>query len=182
MGDGTGADISPKEWGDIFYRARHSAHNISSIESATKITTYWYLTPPRLHRYDHSRSPGCWRGCVVEGTLLHPLWECPTLTQYWEQTLDEINKHLVLQYCASRCKSSWALLTGLHSPSSLVSVGRWELLWGQHYKIYCPTGARTELPRYRGGCTGCGTCLVWSASLSHSRAMRPPLLICGIPL
>lgn len=57
-----------------------------------KIATYWYVTPVRLHRGNSDRSPTCWRGCEEEGTLIHLLWECPTLTTYWSRILDNVDQ------------------------------------------------------------------------------------------
>lgn len=70
---------------------------MSSIETATKLATYWYLTPVRLHRGHPTRSPDCWRDCQAPGTLTHLLWECPLLNAYWQQILDDIDLHFETQ-------------------------------------------------------------------------------------
>lgn len=79
------------EWEGICYRSSHTFRNAAGKETATKIATYWYLTPMRLHKFHPNRSPTCWRGCDQDGTLLHLLWGCPELSNYWTKILDNVD-------------------------------------------------------------------------------------------
>ncbi|XP_078518461.1 uncharacterized protein LOC144783270 [Lissotriton helveticus] len=47
-----GRQLTWKEWEGVYYRARHSAHHTGLTEIMTKVATYWYHTPERLHQWD----------------------------------------------------------------------------------------------------------------------------------
>lgn len=92
-----GRSLTHKEWEGIYYRARHSAYHSGLTEMLTKLATYWYYTPKRLHQYDTQQDPHCWRGCGEVGTLTHLLWECTHLRPYWQKIIDEVDTHLETQ-------------------------------------------------------------------------------------
>lgn len=89
--------MTQNEWGDIYYRATHTARNAPSKECTLKIAMYWHLTPARLHKGNKTRPPTYWRGCGEEGTLTHILWDCQVVRDYWKGVLDDIDRQFDTQ-------------------------------------------------------------------------------------
>lgn len=54
-------------------------------ETNYKILSRWYLTPSRLHKFFPATSDRCWRCGEGEGSLLHILWSCPGLQNFWRE-------------------------------------------------------------------------------------------------
>lgn len=92
-----GRGLSHKEWEGIYHRARHSVYHMGLTETLTKVATYWYYTPERIHRFDQRRGDRCCRECGEMGTLEHILWGCPAIQPYWSQVLNEVDLHLDTQ-------------------------------------------------------------------------------------
>ena len=46
-----------------------------------------YYTPYRLHKIDSNISPRCQRCKVMKRDLLHMLWNCPVLEEFWKQII-----------------------------------------------------------------------------------------------
>lgn len=86
-----GRPLTAKEWEQAHYRAHHTAHSTSGMETAFKVLAYWYYTPARVYAWKASRSDLCWRGCGATGTLTHLLWRCPKLVRYWAEVLNDID-------------------------------------------------------------------------------------------
>lgn len=51
-----------------------------------------YYTPSRLHTFNNSISPLCFRCGTEEGTFLHSTWLCPKVKVFWEQVCDSISQ------------------------------------------------------------------------------------------
>ena len=43
-----------------------------------------YYTPHRLHKIFNNVSPNCQRCKITDGNLLHMLWSCPCLEEFWK--------------------------------------------------------------------------------------------------
>lgn len=69
------------------FKASKSA---SLWELSYKIAFRWYRTPHLLHMIDKSLSLLCWRDCGSHGTLIHILWSCNALSNYWFNTFQLI--------------------------------------------------------------------------------------------
>lgn len=72
--------------------------NISLIEASLKVLTRWYYVPARLAVIFLGSCPLCYRGCELEGTMLHTWWTCPRIRSFWQKvfrTISSITKALV---------------------------------------------------------------------------------------
>lgn len=61
-------------------------------EMSLKITVRWYYTPAVLTTFNPQLSNSCWRQCGMRGDLLHILWKCPKLKNYWEKVFQIISE------------------------------------------------------------------------------------------
>ncbi|KAM9311698.1 GLIPR1-like protein 2 [Gastrophryne carolinensis] len=61
-------------------------------ESSYKVLTRWYYTPDRLNKISASVDPQCWRCGIERGTLMHILWSCSKIREYWEGVLAIISR------------------------------------------------------------------------------------------
>ena len=57
-----------------------------------KIVNRVYWTPSRLFRVGLTESPECWRCQSRDGTLVHMLWSCPKVQEYWNDIHDRLQK------------------------------------------------------------------------------------------
>ncbi len=48
-----------------------------------KILHQFYWTLSRLFRLGLKDSATCWKCCINKGTVVHMLWSCPKINQYW---------------------------------------------------------------------------------------------------
>ena len=50
-----------------------------------KVLNRFYWTPSRLFRFDLKDAATYWKCGMDEGTLVHTLWSCPRINQYWKK-------------------------------------------------------------------------------------------------
>ena len=55
-----------------------------------KIMHRFYWTPSRLFRLGLSSTSHCWRCKSEEGTLIHALWSCHKVQQFWTNVYDNL--------------------------------------------------------------------------------------------
>ena len=72
-----------EEWQKAIHINSSSSACVEHWENAQKILNRWYLTPYRLSKIFPSSSPICWRCESHTGNLLHTLWDCKTLSSFW---------------------------------------------------------------------------------------------------
>lgn len=57
-----------------------------------KLFLDWYYTPQKLNKIFPDVQPICWRNCGSLGTLLHIMWECPVIQQFWDDVFLKIRQ------------------------------------------------------------------------------------------
>lgn len=72
-----------KQWQSAIRSIYKFSHCTNHWEMTIKITNRWHFTPYRLAKMIPSISPLCWRECGKVGTIQHILWECPSITGFW---------------------------------------------------------------------------------------------------
>uniref|UniRef100_A0A803K6G7 Reverse transcriptase domain-containing protein n=1 Tax=Xenopus tropicalis TaxID=8364 RepID=A0A803K6G7_XENTR len=72
------------QWEDIWENARKNVTCVRQKESVYKMILNWYHTPVKLNKIFPDTSKMCWRACGQEGTLLHIMWHCPKLAEFWK--------------------------------------------------------------------------------------------------
>ncbi|KAJ1102045.1 hypothetical protein NDU88_007103 [Pleurodeles waltl] len=88
-----GRDINDKEWSFSLQYAKQVSRNTRFKLIQFYLFHQAYLTPHRLNRIYHTTTLHCPRSHAADADLLHVLWSCPSLTQYWNAigaTLAEI--------------------------------------------------------------------------------------------
>lgn len=81
----TGRTWTTTEWYRASTRSFKGIFNISLIEASLKVLTRWYYVPSRLVLIYPGTSPLCFRGCELEGTMLHIWWTCPCIRTFWQK-------------------------------------------------------------------------------------------------
>lgn len=85
-----------KQWERGFGRSYHTSiwqKALSTTYAATrssnlweltqKLALRWYLTPPHIANFFPHSFSEYWRRCGGEGSLIHILWRCPSLSSFW---------------------------------------------------------------------------------------------------
>lgn len=75
--------LTLQQWHSALYSIYRYSKCTNHWETTVKIVNRWYYTPYRLAKMSLSIPSICWRECGRTGTLLHILWECPSLTSFW---------------------------------------------------------------------------------------------------
>lgn len=86
-----GSTWTTSDWFCVSKRASKGILNASLIEASLKVLTRWYYVPSRLAVIYPGTSPLCFRGCELEGTMLHILWTCPRMRYFWQKVFRTIN-------------------------------------------------------------------------------------------
>lgn len=76
-------DITHKKWDCICENIKRVSRDIKIRLIQFKILNRFYWIPPRLFRLKLRDNADCWKCCSSEGNLLHLLWECPMIKNYW---------------------------------------------------------------------------------------------------
>ena len=56
-----------------------------------------YYTPYRLHKIDSNISSRCQRCKVTDGDLLHMLWSCPIIEDFWKRAIELTSRVIGIQ-------------------------------------------------------------------------------------
>ena len=76
--------ISDGDWVRILRNCKKMSRELRTRLIQFKIVNRIYWTPSRLFRVGLSDSPKCWRCQDGDGTLVHMLWSCPKVQDYWK--------------------------------------------------------------------------------------------------
>ena len=94
-------DVTHKDWDRICENIKRVSRDIKIRLIQFKILNRFYWTPSRLFRLKLRDNADCWKCCSSEGTLLHLLWECPMIQNYWLKIHDHIENitRSSLEFC-----------------------------------------------------------------------------------
>ncbi len=84
-----GLTFGEKEWDVISGIPRQVSTDIKTRQLKKFHCFYW--TPSRLFRLGLKENPDCWKCRAEEGSLVHALWTCPKISDFW----NSINDHIV---------------------------------------------------------------------------------------
>ena len=88
-------NITKEEWIDACSMVRNQSVNSHSILLQYKWLTRQYITPAKLHRFDPRLPDRCIKcNDGQKGTLIHCIWECPHIVNFWQKVL-AIIKHIL---------------------------------------------------------------------------------------
>lgn len=76
----TGSTWNASEWYQV---SKRSFKGISLIEASLKVLTRWYYVPFRLALIYPGTLALCFRGCELEGSMIHIWWTCPRIRSFW---------------------------------------------------------------------------------------------------
>lgn len=116
--------LTDENWDDIYEYAHKGSLNVEIQENGYKITTKWYRTPARLHKFSPTIPNICWRCKKAKGSMLHIWWACTHLQPFWREvhtlitqiptyTLDNISftSRLYLSRSVTNCLlCTWSML------------------------------------------------------------------------
>ena len=70
-----------------------------------KIMCRAYITPSRLSKMSREVSDRCWHNCGGPGTLIHLLWSCPSIKQFWSNVVGVLTDMMDVQIplCPTFC-------------------------------------------------------------------------------
>lgn len=85
-----GVPLEENAKGNILTTTHSTATDIKTIESNYKCLSRWYATPVKINKYQPDRSPNCWRGCEMPGSMAHIWWSCPVVKKFWEKVIQII--------------------------------------------------------------------------------------------
>ncbi len=118
--------FSDEEWNRICKNVKVVSRDARVRLIQFKIIHRFYWTPSRLFRLGLLSTPNCWRCKSEEGTLVHVLWSCDKVQQFWTNIYDKL------------CE-----ITEMHMPFSprLFVLGDHSVLAGQdkHITMYVQT-------------------------------------------
>ena len=82
--------FTEKEWSRILLNLKKLSRELKTRLVQFKILHRVYWTPSKLYRVKLIQTPECWRCQNGEGTLIHMLWSCPKIQDFWS----EIHKNI----------------------------------------------------------------------------------------
>lgn len=85
------------EWYHLLEQAQTMLISTKHRQMQFNILHRIYYTPYRLHKIDNNYSPKCWRCKVRDGDLLHMLWNCPVIEEFWRRAIEIISKVMGIQ-------------------------------------------------------------------------------------
>ena len=77
-----GKNLTAEQWGTIMRRTNYLSKCIRYKLIQMKILHRAYITPQRLHKMNPDTPELCWH-CGERGSLIHLLWQCPQIKQFW---------------------------------------------------------------------------------------------------
>ena len=88
--------FTDEEWSLILRNMKKMSRELKTRLIQFKILHRVYWTPSRLHRVGLRDDAGCWRCNDEEGTLVHMLWGCPAVQEFWRNVRDYIQTILTV--------------------------------------------------------------------------------------
>uniref|UniRef100_A0AAX7UZI2 Reverse transcriptase zinc-binding domain-containing protein n=1 Tax=Astatotilapia calliptera TaxID=8154 RepID=A0AAX7UZI2_ASTCA len=85
------------EWYHLMEQAQTMLISTNHRQMQFNIFHRTYYTPYRLHKIDINYSPKCLRCKVIDGDLLHMLWNCPVIEEFWRRTTEIISRVIGIQ-------------------------------------------------------------------------------------
>lgn len=86
-----GLPISETQWNAALRNSTTVSKCVRYKIIQLKIIHRAYMTPKTMNKIDPSISKMCWHGCGSEGTLIHMLWTCPLVKQFWTDIIKDLN-------------------------------------------------------------------------------------------
>lgn len=86
-----GIEIDPELWRDLCRDGVTCTLNARYRLIQFNFLHQTYYTPSKLHGFNPSLSPLCFRCGLVEGTFLHSTWQCSKLQGFWQGICDAIS-------------------------------------------------------------------------------------------
>uniref|UniRef100_A0A3Q4HHP4 Reverse transcriptase zinc-binding domain-containing protein n=1 Tax=Neolamprologus brichardi TaxID=32507 RepID=A0A3Q4HHP4_NEOBR len=80
------------EWHHLLEQAQTMLITTKHRQMQFNILHRIYYTPYRQHKIDSNYSPRCLRCKVTDGDLLHMLWNCPVIEEFWRGAIEIISK------------------------------------------------------------------------------------------
>ena len=78
-----GLTFSDGAWAKILRNGKKMSRELRTRLIQFKIVNRVYWTPSRLFRVGLTEGPECWKCQDSDGTLIHMLWACPKIQDYW---------------------------------------------------------------------------------------------------
>lgn len=85
-----GQSLSESQWNAALKNSTTISKCVRYKMIQLKIIHRAYMTPKTMSKID-SVSNLCWHGCGSVGTLMHMLWYCPAVKQFWQDIVDVLN-------------------------------------------------------------------------------------------
>lgn len=83
--------FSPLQWQRACKVTQRATRCSTLWEITVKITLRWYITPAKISKFNPNSNDRCWRKCGLRGDILHVLWYCPNILQYWLEIFNIIS-------------------------------------------------------------------------------------------
>uniref|UniRef100_A0A8C5PW05 Reverse transcriptase domain-containing protein n=1 Tax=Leptobrachium leishanense TaxID=445787 RepID=A0A8C5PW05_9ANUR len=112
-----GDSFSDETWSMTYALSHRGSPWLKCAENAYKILTLWYWTPERIHRFQPTSDPLCWRCGSDVGSFLHIWWACPLLNPFWRMVHDGVCTISALEVTFSA--TTYLLL---HFPTSIKAM------------------------------------------------------------
>ena len=87
-----GLKFSDGDWVKILRNGKKMSREFRTRLIQFKIINRIYWTPSRLFRVGLTESPDCWRCQDRGGTLLHMLWGCPKIQDFWSAIHEKLER------------------------------------------------------------------------------------------
>ena len=85
-----GTSYTEGEWDRLLRNCRKMSRELRTRLIQFKILNRVYWTPSRLFKVKLRDCSTCWKCQEEEGTLMHMLWDCPLIRDYWGGIRDHI--------------------------------------------------------------------------------------------
>lgn len=83
--------ISDEQWVNSCKRGHKLTSSSNWREFGWKLKMRYFRTPQITSKWSNT-SRQCWRGCGMIGDHTHIFWDCPILSNYWQNVQEEIKK------------------------------------------------------------------------------------------
>ncbi len=85
-----GVPISETQWNAALRKCTSISKCVRYKIIQLKTIHRAYMTPGTMNKIDPSMSSMCWHGCGSKGTLVHMLWNCPAVQQFWHDIANDL--------------------------------------------------------------------------------------------
>lgn len=82
--------ISDEQWVNSCKRGHKLTNSSNWREFGWKLKIRYFRTPQITSKWNNT-SRQCWRGCGMIGDHTHIFWDCPIISNYWQNVQKEIN-------------------------------------------------------------------------------------------